>query len=422
MKRRRESLNNGKILCVFMLIFFCCGSLFNAQQIRIVNEMFEPLEEVDICNVLGTNCTSTGYKGNTNISEFGINDTLVFTVASYKTQKLTVATILNEGRWVIMEPASNMLNGLHIIAPLRNENGNKEKSTNQTEIISAEELEELSAQTTADVLQNADGIQVQKSQMGGGSPIIRGFEANRVLLVVDGVRLNNAIYRGGHLHNSITVDNNVLSQVEILYGPGSAVYGSDAIGGCVHFHTKDPKLSKGDSIITNGSGMLRYNSSNQEKSGHFDIAIGGKKFGSITSISVNDFGDLLSGSKRFHGYDDFGRVNFYSKRIEEKDSVVINKNPNLQIGTAYKQFDALQKLIYRHSDYVTFKLNTQYSNSTNVPRFDRLNNVLEDGSLEYSEWYYGPQERMFAALETEISVFQFFIFKSFFYCICTKHK
>ena len=397
-----------------MLIFFCCGSLFNAQQIRVVNEMFEPLEEVDICNVLRTNCTSTGYKGNTNISEFGINDTLVFTVASYKTQKLTVATILNEGRWVIMEPASNMLNGLHIIAPLRNENGNKEKSTNQTEIISAEKLEELSAQTTADVLQNADGIQVQKSQMGGGSPIIRGFEANRVLLVVDGVRLNNAIYRGGHLHNSITVDNNALSQVEILYGPGSAVYGSDAIGGVIHFHTKDPKLSKGDSIITNGSGMLRYNSSNQEKSGHFDIAIGGKKFGSITSVSVNDFGDLLSGSKRFHGYDDFGRVNFYSKRIEEKDSVIINKNPNLQIGTAYKQFDALQKLIYRHSDFVTFKLNTQYSNSTNVPRFDRLNNVLEDGSLEYSEWYYGPQERMFAALETEISSSNFLFSKASF--------
>ena len=238
------------------MLFFCCVSSFNAQQIRVVNEMFEPLDEVGICNVLQTKCTNTGYKGNTNISEFGINDTLVFTIASYKTQKLTVATILNEGRWVIMEPTSNMLSGVQIIAPLRNENGNKGKSTNQTEIISAEELEEISAQTTADVLQNADGIQVQKSQMGGGSPIIRGFEANRVLLVIDGVRLNNAIYRGGHLHNSVTVDNNILSQVEILYGPGSAVYGSDAIGGVVHFHTKDPKLSEGDSVIIGGSGML----------------------------------------------------------------------------------------------------------------------------------------------------------------------
>ena len=396
------------------MMFFCCVSAFNAQQIRVVNEMFEPLEAVNICNVLETKCVHTGYKGNTDISEYGINDTLVFRLESHKTQKLTVATILNEGRWVIMGPTSNMLSGVQIIAPLRNENGDKGKSTNQTEIISAEELEELNAQTTADVLQNADGVQVQKSQMGGGSPIIRGFEANRVLLVIDGVRLNNAIYRGGHLHNSVTVDNNVLSQVEILYGPGSAVYGSDAIGGVVHFHTKDPKLSEVDSIITGGSGMLRYNSANQEKSGHFDISIGGKKFGSITSVSANDFGDLLSGSKRHHGYDDFGNITVYSQRIDGRDSAIINENPNLQIGTAYKQIDLLQKLIYRHSEKITFKLNTQYSNSTDVPRFDRLNNVEEDGMLEYSEWHYGPQERMFAALKTELSASNFFFSKASF--------
>ena len=413
MKKLTERLNKDRVIGVFIL-FFCCVTSFNAQQIRVVNEMFEPLDEVGICNVLQTKCTNTGYKGNTNISEFGINDTLVFTIASYKTQKLTVATILNEGRWVIMEPTSNMLSGVQIIAPLRNENGNKGKSTNQTEVISAEELEEISAQTTADVLQNADGIQVQKSQMGGGSPIIRGFEANRVLLVIDGVRLNNAIYRGGHLHNSVTVDNNVLSQVEILYGPGSAVYGSDAIGGVVHFHTKDPKLSKEDSVSIGGSGMLRYNSANQEKSGHFDISIGGKKFGSITSVSANDFGDLLSGSKRDHGYDDFGNINVYAERIDGKDSAIINENPNLQIGTAYKQVDVLQKFIYRHSEQITFKLNTQYSNSTDVPRFDRLNNVEEDRMLEYSEWYYGPQERIFAALKTELSASNFFFSKASF--------
>ena len=413
MKQGRKRLNKGKTLG-FFLLFFSCVPSFNAQQIRVVNEMFEPLDEVGVCNILETKCTHTGYKGNTNISEFGINDTLVFTIESYKPQKLTVATILNEGRWVIMEPTSNMLSGVQIIAPLRNENRNNGKSTNQTEIISAEELEELNAQTTADVLQNADGIQVQKSQMGGGSPIIRGFEANRVLLLIDGVRLNNAIYRGGHLHNSVTVDNNVLSQVEILYGPGSAVYGSDAIGGVVHFHTKDPKLSKGDSIIIGGSGMLRYNSANHEKSGHFDISIGGKKFGSITSVSANDFGDLLSGSKRVHGYDDFGNINIYAQRVDGKDSALINENPNLQIGTAYKQVDLLQKLIYRHSEKVTFKLNTQYSNSTDVPRFDRLNNVKEDGMLEYSEWYYGPQERMFASFKTELSASNFFFSKASF--------
>ena len=160
--------------------------------------------------------------------------------------------------------------------------------------------------------------------------------------------------------------------------------------------------------------MLRYNSANQEKSGHFDISIGGKKFGSITSVSANDFGDLLSGSKRDHGYDDFAKINVYAQIIDGKDSAIINESPNLQIGTAYKQIDLLQKLIYRHSEKITFKLNTQYSNSTDVPRFDRLNNVEEDRMLEYSEWYYGPQERMFAALKTELSASNFFFSKASF--------
>ena len=112
------------------------------------------------------------------------------------------------------------------------------------ESITEEKLIESNAQTTADVLtNNASAITIQKSQGGGGSPIVRGFESNRVLLVIDGVRMNNAIYRSGHLQNSITLDNNILSQIDIDYGPGSIIFGSDAIGGVIHFQTKDPLFS-----------------------------------------------------------------------------------------------------------------------------------------------------------------------------------
>ena len=66
------------------------------------------------------------------------------------------------------------------------------------------------------MLELSPGIRIQKSQGGGGSPAIRVFEANRVLIVVDGVRMNNAIYRSGHLQNSITVDPNNIDRVEII--------------------------------------------------------------------------------------------------------------------------------------------------------------------------------------------------------------
>ena len=104
--------------------------------------------------------------------------------------------------------------------------------------ISAKKMAFFNQQTTAELLTHTGNVLVQKSQLGGGSPVIRGFEANKVLLVVDGVRMNNAIFRGGHLQNVITMDNTILDKTEILFGPSSVMYGSDALGGVIAFLPK----------------------------------------------------------------------------------------------------------------------------------------------------------------------------------------
>jgi hemoglobin/transferrin/lactoferrin receptor protein len=96
--------------------------------------------------------------------------------------------------------------------------------------------------TTADILTASGQVFVQKSQQGGGSPVIRGFEASRILILVDGVRMNSAIFRSGHLQNIITVDNMSLDRVEVNYGPSSTMYGSDALGGVINLFTKAPQL------------------------------------------------------------------------------------------------------------------------------------------------------------------------------------
>jgi hemoglobin/transferrin/lactoferrin receptor protein len=112
----------------------------------------------------------------------------------------------------------------------------------QVQVLTAKEISNSQSQTTAELLSNTAGVFVQKSQLGGGSPTLRGFEASRILLIVDGVRMNNIIYRAGHLQNVITLDNNILDRTEILFGPSSTVYGSDALGGVIHFYTKQPLI------------------------------------------------------------------------------------------------------------------------------------------------------------------------------------
>ncbi|MEY4861538.1 MAG: hypothetical protein RL059_1242, partial [Bacteroidota bacterium] len=125
----------------------------------------------------------------------------------------------------------------------------KKDVAQKIQVLRAAEIAFQNQSSTADVLANSGNVMVQKSQLGGGSPIIRGFETNKVLMVVDGIRMNNAIYRGGHLQNIVTLDNSIMDRVEVVFGAGSVVYGSDALGGVMNFTTKSPTLSTNDELL-----------------------------------------------------------------------------------------------------------------------------------------------------------------------------
>ena len=251
-------------------------------------------------------------------------------------------------------------------------------------------------QTSADLLQNSGTVFVQKSQLGGGSPVIRGFEASRVLLVVDGVRMNNAIYRAGHLQDIITVDQNAMERVEVISGPASVVYGSDALGGVVHFTTRSPRVLQSDGRTAIGDGFLRYSSANQEKTAHAGIELRGKEFSSFTSITVSDFDDLRQGATRDPFLEDFGRRPWYVERVNGIDSALVNDDSNVQVGSAYRQLDLLQKVRYQSGEHTAHELNLQFSTSDDVPRYDRLTQGTQEAP-RFAEWYYGPQQRFLAA-------------------------
>jgi hemoglobin/transferrin/lactoferrin receptor protein len=131
----------------------------------------------------------------------------------------------------------------------------------EVKVINRDIIDASSPTTSADLL-SKQGLQVQMSQQGGGSPTLRGFEASRILLVIDGVRMNNLIYRAGHLQDIIKTDVNLLDRVEILYGPSSTIYGSDALGGVIHLHTKTPMFSSRTKNETNVSFLSKYSSAN----------------------------------------------------------------------------------------------------------------------------------------------------------------
>ncbi|MEM7574461.1 MAG: TonB-dependent receptor [Bacteroidota bacterium] len=252
---------------------------------------------------------------------------------------------------------------------------------------------------SADVLAEVGGVYVQKSQQGGGSPILRGFEANRILLVVDGVRMNNAIYRNGHLQNAITIDANALESIEVVSGPGSLEYGSDAVGGVVHFRTRQPDFQQGFSI-QRLQVATQYGTAAKHRQLRLGFEASGSKFASLTLLSLNRFGDLRAGENRPKPFPNFGLRPFFVARINGQDSLVSNAAPNRQLFSGYDQLDILHKQRYDLGNSWEAQLNFQYSISSDIPRYDNLIEV-RDGQLRWAEWDYGPQTRLLSSLRLE---------------------
>lgn len=274
----------------------------------------------------------------------------------------------------------------------------KKNIAQRIDLISQKYIAKANAQNTGDLLISTGNVFVQKSQQGGSSPVIRGFEASRVLLVVDGVRMNNLIYRSGHLQNVITIDQNILEGMEVMYGPASTLYGSDALGGVIHMRTKAPQLSVTDKLLIKGSAFARYSSANNEKTAHIDVNLGGKKIAWLQSYNFSNFGDMKMGDNYPDKYPNFGRRDSFVTSINGIDTTLKNTDDRVQKFSGYKQWDILQKLLFKQSDKISHSLNLQFSNTNDVPRYDRLQDRRNFGGtignrLRYAEWYYGPQKR-----------------------------
>ncbi len=266
---------------------------------------------------------------------------------------------------------------------------------NRVTKIDASLIQFQNPQTAADLLSLSNQVFVQKSQLGGGSPMIRGFATNRVLLVVDGVRFNNAIFRSGNVQNVISIDPNIIESSEVIFGPGSVIYGSDAIGGVMDFHTRQARLSVDEKLNFAGNALMRYSSANKENTGHLDVNFGLKKWAFLTSVTYSTYDDLKQGS---NGPDDYLRPD-YMVRENAADVVKINSDSRVQIPTGYDQLNLMQKVRFKPN--LNWDLNYSYhqSKTSRYDRYDRL--ILKNNQGDYvsAEWYYGPQEWLMHAFQ-----------------------
>ena len=383
--------NNSILICKKILLFFLFTSVSFGQQITIRDsETNEVLSDVAVFNYSRDKSTISDLNGNVDLKLFSNEKKIYFQLLGYSLLELYLDDIEDESIVLLYQESQNLD---EVILSVARSASNVNQIAEKVSVIKSEDLFISSPSSGAEMLELSPGVRIQKSQGGGGSPIIRGFEANRVLIVVDGVRMNNAIYRSGHLQNSITIDPSNIERAEVIFGSSSVGYGSDAMGGVIHYYTKNPILKNSEKISS--SFTTNFNSANNSVSNNFNTNYSADNWGSITSISISKYGDIKMGKKRNHGYSSWGLTPIFSQNSRYKfyAEPSINLDESIQKNTGYSQVDLFQKFLFRIGDDNLLNLNIQFSESSDIDRYDQLS-ILKDNSLKFSEWYYGPQKRL----------------------------
>ncbi|MCW5519069.1 TonB-dependent receptor [Aureitalea sp. L0-47] len=372
----------NRILILLLLLTFT----LSAQEIQVLDlDSRQPLNGVAVYNEDASKTGITDFEGRIDISNFEDEERITFQLLSHVTYSEIKLEIIASGGMVYLVQDPSQLD--EVVVSVSKFGQQRRDVPQQIASLTSEDIAFTNPPTAADLLEASGQVYVQKSQLGGGSPLIRGFSTNRLLITVDGVRFNTAIFRGGNVQNVISIDPFSISRTEVILGPGSVVYGSDAVGGVMNFYTKDPKFSFKEGMDISGEVTGRYATASSEKTGHVELNIGMKEWAFLTSVSFSDFDDLKMGK---YGPDDYLRLE-YVERINGEDVVVTNPDPRVEVPTGYNQINAMQKIRFMPDSNWDFELGLFYTTTSDYPRYDRLYR-RRDGELRSAEWYYGPQK------------------------------
>lgn len=375
-----------KFLSYFLLLLVATSPLVLAQQLRVLDyESQMPLSGVQLVDKKSKASTTTTEEGIANLSEFQGKNPLNFYRLGYKNKTLSWEEIEALNYIIHLETSSLTLATTVISASRWNQN--EADVSGKVRQLDSEWLDLRNPVTTADWLGSSGEVFVQKSQLGGGSPMIRGFSANRLLYSIDGVRMNTAIFRSGNLQQVISIDPFSLQNTEVLFGPGAVMYGSDAIGGVMVFETL---RADHENQQLKGNVVSRFSSAYSEETVHADFTYGKGKWAFVTSASYFNFGDLIMGKNK--GQASYLRSTFV-ERVNGIDQEITNPNPRKQVGAGYKQVNLMQKISFKASTNSTIDYGFHYSSTGNIPRYDRLIEK-KDGKLRFAQWDYGPQRWM----------------------------
>jgi len=211
-----------------------------------------------------------------------------------------------------------------------------------TNAVPADVIDRRAYRTVPQILRDVEGVMVQETAAGQGSPFIRGFTGFLTLFLIDGIRLNSSVFRPGPNQYWSTIDAWSIDRLEVVKGPSSVLYGSDAVGGTVQAITKSP-YAFGDGLATGGRFLYRGSTAEHSHTGRIELSLGlREETGALLGLTGKHFGDLEAGG-------DVGT----------------------QTGVGYDEWDGDVKVEHYLDDDTRLVLAYQHVQQNNVPRTHR---------------------------------------------------
>lgn len=274
---------------------------------------------------------------------------------------LLPALAMGQGSSVAEKDTTAFLNPVVVTATRKLTNGNLLPYSYA--VIDSQKIHQSDARTMPELLMGTSGVFVQKTNHGGGSAFVRGLTGNQALIMLDGIRFNNATFRYGPNQYLNTIDLYTIDKVEVIKGAGSVQYGSDALGGVIQLFSRD--LEFGERSFK-AKAIARVVSSDMEYTGRGELAYQSSGFAFSAGYTNRKFGDLVGG-------DTTGR-----------------QSPS---GYTEQAFDA--KMKFRLGNHTSVSFSHQYTRQENVPLYHRVK--LEN----YAYYFFSPQERSMSYLKLE---------------------
>lgn len=198
-----------------------------------------------------------------------------------------------------------------------------EQTNAAVSLINKKQIIQQNSRSVPEMLMNLAGVWMQKTGHAGGSPFIRGLTGNQVLLMTDGIRLNNATYRYGPNQYLSSIDPFTVQKAEVVRGVAGTLYGSDAIGGVVNVLTHDPEFVSGKGQW-HGSISGKWMNRNMENTVSSTLSYSSARLSAEVTGTYSDFGDVYAANGKKQTPSSYNQGSFHSKlkyKLNDKQSL-----------------------------------------------------------------------------------------------------